>query len=118
MRRFGRWICCAAPRCGSDIALRRIRRGGWRNKDRGQTPERKYIIAADKGKKEAAKPAVENDEKRKALAIALAGIEKDFGKGAVIRMGDREVHDIEVISTGCMDLDMALGVGGGRNLRP
>ena len=69
-------------------------------------------MAADKGKKEAAKPAVENDEKRKALAIALAGIEKDFGKGAVIRMGDREVHDIEVISTGCMDLDMALGVGG------
>ena len=69
-------------------------------------------MAADKGKKEAARPAAENDEKRKALAIALAGIEKDFGKGAVIRMGDREVHDIEVISTGCMDLDMALGVGG------
>ena len=54
----------------------------------------------------------EGEEKQKALAIALAGIEKDFGKGAVIRMGDRQVRDIEVIPTGCMDLDLALGVGG------
>ena len=54
----------------------------------------------------------EREEKQKALAVALAGIEKQFGKGAVIRMGDREVRDIDVIPTGCMDLDMALGVGG------
>ena len=46
------------------------------------------------------------------LDIALAGIEKQFGKGAVIRMGERAVRDIQVIPTGCLDLDMALGVGG------
>ena len=57
-------------------------------------------------------PKTETNEKQKALAVALAGIEKQFGKGAVIRMGDREVHNIDVIPTGCLDLDMALGVGG------
>ena len=46
------------------------------------------------------------------MDIALAGIEKQFGKGAVIRMGERAVRDIQVIPTGCLDLDMALGVGG------
>ena len=54
----------------------------------------------------------EGEEKKKALEAALAGIEKEFGKGAVIRMGDRQVRNIDVIPTGCMDLDMALGVGG------
>ena len=51
-------------------------------------------------------------EKEKALQTALAQIEKQFGKGAIIRMGDRNVRDIEVIPTGCLDLDIALGVGG------
>lgn len=49
---------------------------------------------------------------KRALDIALAGIEKQFGKGAVIRMGERASRDIQVIPTGCLDLDMALGVGG------
>ena len=53
-----------------------------------------------------------NSEKQRALEMALAGIEKQFGKGAIIRMGDRPVQNIQVISTGCLDLDMALGVGG------
>lgn len=70
-------------------------------------------MATDKGaKKQEQVTGNETQEKQKALAIALAGIEKNFGKGAVIRMGDREVRDIDVIPTGCMDLDMALGVGG------
>ena len=70
-------------------------------------------MATDKGiKKQEQAVSAESEEKKKALAIALAGIEKNFGKGAVIRMGDREVRDIDVIPTGCMDLDMALGVGG------
>ena len=51
-------------------------------------------------------------ERKRALDIALAGIEKQFGKGAVIRMGERASRDIQVIPTGCLDLDMALGVGG------
>ena len=53
-----------------------------------------------------------NSEKQRALDMALAGIEKQFGKGAIIRMGDRPVQNIQVIPTGCLDLDMALGVGG------
>lgn len=39
-------------------------------------------------------------------------LKKQFGKGAVIRMGERASRDIQVIPTGCLDLDMALGVGG------
>ena len=53
-----------------------------------------------------------NSEKQRALDMALAGIEKQFGKGAIIRMGDRPVQNIQVIPTGCLDLDIALGVGG------
>ncbi|WP_459614553.1 recombinase RecA [Bordetella sp. 2513F-2] len=52
-------------------------------------------------------------EKAKALAAALSQIEKQFGKGSVMRYGDNEVeHDIQVVSTGSLGLDIALGVGG------
>ena len=52
-------------------------------------------------------------EKAKALLAALAQIEKQFGKGSVMRYGDNEVeHDIQVVSTGSLGLDIALGVGG------
>lgn len=52
-------------------------------------------------------------DKAKALAAALAQIEKQFGKGSVMRYGDNEVeHDIRVVSTGSLGLDIALGVGG------
>ena len=54
----------------------------------------------------------EVSEKKRALDMALAGIEKQFGKGSIIRMGERPVQDIQVIPTGCLDLDRALGVGG------
>ena len=51
--------------------------------------------------------------KSKALAAALAQIEKQFGKGSIMRLGDGEVvEDIEVVSTGSLGLDIALGVGG------
>ncbi len=70
-------------------------------------------MATKKTTKAAAAAAVtEENEKKRALDMALAGIEKQFGKGAIIRMGDRQVQDIQVIPTGCLDLDMALGVGG------
>ncbi|MDA8329235.1 MAG: recombinase RecA [Betaproteobacteria bacterium] len=54
------------------------------------------------------------DENRsKALAAALAQIEKTFGKGSIMRLGDGEVaNDIQVVSTGSLGLDIALGVGG------
>ncbi|MBP3656650.1 MAG: recombinase RecA [Clostridia bacterium] len=67
-------------------------------------------------KKETAKQAAAaeaiNSEKKRALDMALAGIEKQFGKGAIIRMGEQTRQDIQVIPTGCLDLDVALGVGG------
>ncbi len=53
-----------------------------------------------------------DDNKRRALASALSQIEKQFGKGAVMRMGDRSNEVIDVVSTGSLGLDIALGVGG------
>ena len=54
-----------------------------------------------------------NSEKAKALAAALAQIEKQFGKGTIMKLGDGEViEDIQVVSTGSLGLDIALGVGG------
>ena len=53
-----------------------------------------------------------DDNKRKALASALGQIEKQFGKGAVMRMGDRVNEAIETVSTGSLGLDIALGIGG------
>lgn len=53
-----------------------------------------------------------DDNKRKALASALGQIEKQFGKGAVMRMGDRTNDAIDTVSTGSLGLDIALGVGG------
>ena len=58
------------------------------------------------------KPAVDS-EKAKALQAALAQIEKQFGKGTIMRLGEGEViDDIQVVSTGSLGLDIALGVGG------
>ncbi len=54
-----------------------------------------------------------NPEKAKALAAALSQIEKQFGKGTIMRMADDAAqHDIQVVSTGSLGLDIALGVGG------
>ncbi len=51
-------------------------------------------------------------DKQKNLEQAIAQIEKEFGKGAIMRLGDYEAEKVEVIPTGCLSLDMALGVGG------
>jgi recombination protein RecA len=53
-----------------------------------------------------------DDNKRRALASALSQIEKQFGKGAVMRMGDKADEAIDVVSTGSLGLDVALGIGG------
>lgn len=54
-----------------------------------------------------------DDNRKKALAAALSQIEKQFGKGSVMRMGDgNAVRNIEAVSTGSLGLDIALGVGG------
>jgi recombination protein RecA len=51
-------------------------------------------------------------QKMKALQAAMAKIEKDFGKGAIMKMGDEKVENVEVIPTGSIGLNAALGVGG------
>jgi len=54
-----------------------------------------------------------DDNKAKALAAALSQIEKQFGKGSIMRLGESDVSkDIQVVSTGSLGLDLALGVGG------
>lgn len=52
------------------------------------------------------------EEKQKALAAALGQIEKQFGKGSIMKLGDTKTLDIESISTGSIGLDVALGIGG------
>lgn len=52
------------------------------------------------------------ENKLKALQAAMAKIEKDFGRGAIMRMGDDNIENIDVIPTGSIGLDLALGVGG------
>jgi len=52
------------------------------------------------------------EDKQKALDLAIKQIDKAFGKGALVRLGDKEVEAIESISTGSLGLDMALGIGG------
>jgi recombination protein RecA len=64
---------------------------------------------AEKNIDDAKKPSL---EKLKALQLAMDKIEKDHGKGTIMKMGDSKVEDIPVISTGSVGLDIALGVGG------
>ena len=54
----------------------------------------------------------DNEGKLKALQMAMAKIEKDFGKGSIMKLGDEKVEKVDVIPTGSIALDIALGVGG------
>ena len=54
----------------------------------------------------------ELSDKEKALEAAISQIEKSFGKGAIMRLGETALEPVEVISTGCLPLDIALGIGG------
>lgn len=58
------------------------------------------------------KTASAENPKTAMLAEAIAKIEKQYGKGSIMRLGDNEIMPIDVISTGCLTLDLALGVGG------
>lgn len=72
-------------------------------------------MAMDKKKNAAAKPVVkivDPEEKKKALKTAMAQIEKTYGAGAIMFMGENRHMDIECISTGSLMLDLALGIGG------
>src|SRR6202162_1831875 len=61
------------------------------------TPHRRCIVA---------------DDRSKAIELALSGLEKQFGKGSIMRLGSKDVVPISVISTGSISFDAALGVGG------
>src|SRR5699024_1314919 len=54
----------------------------------------------------------ESSEKNKALEAALGQIERAFGKGSIMRLGQREVVEVPTVSTGSLGLDIALGIGG------
>ena len=54
----------------------------------------------------------ENTEKKKALEAAMSQIEKQFGKGSVMKLGEFKAMEVEAIPTGALSLDMALGIGG------
>ena len=54
----------------------------------------------------------ENLEKKKALEVAMSQIEKQFGKGSVMKLGEFKAMEVEVIPTGALSLDIALGIGG------
>ena len=53
-----------------------------------------------------------DEERKKALATAIAKIEKDYGKGTIMRLGDDIPVNVEALSTGSLSLDLALGIGG------
>ena len=65
----------------------------------------------EKAKEEGGKPAA-NADKLKALRAAMDKIEKNYGKGSIMKLGDESIEDIEVIPTGSIALNAALGVGG------
>ncbi|MBH2548094.1 hypothetical protein I5Q23_24590 [Serratia marcescens] len=66
-------------------------------------------------KKKSASPAIVKptnaDDKARALQSAMAAIEKQFGKGAIMRLGDNRTMEVETLSTGSLALDIALGGG-------
>lgn len=67
---------------------------------------------AEKKKKGSIVAPVSAEEKKKALATALSQIEKDFGKGTIMKLGENARMNVEAIPTGSLTLDLALGIGG------
>jgi recombination protein RecA len=56
--------------------------------------------------------ADDRSERNRAIDMAIASIEKQFGKGSIMRLGDKKVLDVPAISTSCLSLDAAIGIGG------
>ncbi len=67
---------------------------------------------AEKKKKNAVVSPVSAEDRKKALATALSQIEKDFGKGTVMKLGENAHMNVEAVPTGSLTLDLALGIGG------
>jgi recombination protein RecA len=56
--------------------------------------------------------ADERAERNRAIEIAISQIEKQFGKGSIMRLGERPMGDVPAVSTSCLSLDAAIGIGG------
>ncbi|MBR0027853.1 MAG: recombinase RecA, partial [Clostridia bacterium] len=69
-------------------------------------------MAKEKAEKAAVVKMTDSEEKKKALESVFHVIEKEYGSGSIMKLGDVEVSDVDAISTGSLALDMALGVGG------
>ncbi len=74
--------------------------------------EEALILEKPKKEKMSKESSNVNNEKLKALKLTIDKIDKDFGKGSVMMMNEKGVHEIEAISTGSIGLDTALGIGG------
>ena len=74
--------------------------------------ERKMKMAKNSAPKKVLATPVTAEEKKKALDAAIAQIEKQFGTGSVMRMGEKTTLNVEAVPTGSIGLDMALGIGG------
>ena len=70
------------------------------------------MIKKEEKKEEKKVVAAKSDDKQKAIESAVSQIEKQFGKGSIMRLGQSTKFDVDVISTGALSLDLALGVGG------
>ena len=68
-------------------------------------------MAKAKAKNERDEKPETGDQKKKALEMALSKIEKDFGKGTVMKLGESPTMEIGSVSTGSLNLDIALGIG-------
>lgn len=71
-----------------------------------------YMATKTAKKKTVTSAPMDAEEKKKALATALAQIEKDFGKGTIMKLGDNSRMNVQGIPTGSLTLDLALGIGG------
>lgn len=81
--------------------------------EKGALHKKGTVIIMAKVKKAAAPAAaVEPDEKKKALATSISQIEKKFGKGTIMKLGDNANMQVSAVPTGSLTLDLALGIGG------
>lgn len=78
--------------------------------------ERRNFPMAEKKKTESSKDSINKpknaEEKKKALEAAIAHLEKQYGSGAVMRLGQSPQFEVDAIPTGSLTLDLALGIGG------
>ncbi|MDZ4243120.1 MAG: hypothetical protein U1D99_09855, partial [Candidatus Omnitrophota bacterium] len=70
------------------------------------------MVEVKKAPEKAIEKTADMENKRKALDLALAQIEKQFGKGAIMTLDSNAAQDVSAIPTGSLALDLALGVGG------